>query len=628
MKKICVLLLCAVLLSGTVGNYIYPSISVNEVQASVAISPEIVGAFSQWLYSLFLSADIVEYSSSWNERYVDMEKIMLSDNSMYDYAQYCEIVETSGGISLSYEDYIAYLNEHIYGADYVSGSGALQISEEGQRVFEVLEGGGGGSEPDNNEKPPSFQVSVGLSAMAGMLIGGNVVTTELPEDVLQKIGVFAENVKLDSMRYKETRTWELSEPYEASVYTWTFDAKPIFTGAPINDNYMVNLSYTYSGVQKYVQQEFVYNNEQIPVLLLCPYSWGSGGYCKYTAFPVVVYLKDGVPYNWDCPASEYSKHTLGNYPTEFGVINSLNPTRNYSQYARGNFGIGGASIILYGYSSQIPNTFDSDFYIETDFGLIIDDNLYDAIDRLNEYVLYNRATVFDNYSGDYVLSESPKTAYDELGENSLSDWTDALSQPFADGSLLIDGAEDIASLQDVTVDTLPEIYPEIYPEYQPDVDFSQYPEIYPDYDPVVNPNPVPAVKPDPERVVENVVENVIVPDGAIEPLPDVNPDIEPDIESDILDTGNLAGVTFSLSDYFPFCIPFDLIDAVRLLASKEAVAPRWEWTLDVDLFGYGVHHTFVLDMSQFEDLARVMRVFETLFFVVGLIVITRNIIRG
>lgn len=625
MKKFCALLLCAVLLSGTVGNYIYPNTSIDEVQASVAISPEIVGAFSQWLYSLFLSADIVEYSSNWNERYVDMERVMLSSD-VYDYAQYCEIVEIFGGVSLSYEDYIAYLNEHIYGADYVSGSGALQITEEGQRVLEVLEGGGGSSEPDNNEKPPSFQVSMGLIAMACSLLGAEgMLPDDVSSEMFQNALKISDALKSNKMKYNFTVTHEMDGSAGGIVTNWNYSLVPRFNGLPENENFMFHMEFI-RGVDErsYIQQYALTSENCVPIVLMFPYTSDS-----YSVCPVIVKLENGNPVSWSNNSWELNTYYMGYEDCNFGNLNTNNTKRtSWISKKTDCFHADGSRITIVGYSYLFDINIEHEFVFDTDWGVIISSDLNSALARLDKYVLENDPTVFDNFSGYYALETDKSSAFAGLSDESLTDWTDALSQPFADGSLLIDGAEDIASLQDVTVDTLPEIYPEIYPEYQPDVDFSQYPEIYPDYDPVTNPNPVPAVEPDPERVVENVVENVIVPDGAVEPLPDVNPDIEPDVESDILDTGNLAGVTFSLSDYFPFCIPFDLIDAVRLLASKEAVAPRWEWTLDVDLFGYGVHHTFVLDMSQFEDLARVMRVFETLFFVVGLIVITRNIIRG
>lgn len=80
-----------------------------------------------------------------------------------------------------------------------------------------------------------------------------------------------------------------------------------------------------------------------------------------------------------------------------------------------------------------------------------------------------------------------------------------------------------------------------------------------------------------------------------------------------------------LSKFFPFCIPFDLIHLLNVLDAKP-VAPRWELPLKAPAFG--IDYTFVIDMSEFEDLAEIFRYGETLLYVLGLILLTRNIIKG
>ncbi len=85
------------------------------------------------------------------------------------------------------------------------------------------------------------------------------------------------------------------------------------------------------------------------------------------------------------------------------------------------------------------------------------------------------------------------------------------------------------------------------------------------------------------------------------------------------------GFLAELSTLFPFCIPFDLIRLFKVMQST-AKAPYWEVPLDVPSINF--HYVFVIDFAQFEALARIFRVCETMGFVCGLILITRKLIRG
>ncbi len=73
----------------------------------------------------------------------------------------------------------------------------------------------------------------------------------------------------------------------------------------------------------------------------------------------------------------------------------------------------------------------------------------------------------------------------------------------------------------------------------------------------------------------------------------------------------------SLTDKFPFSLPWDLRDSISLLAS-EGEAPIWEIPL--------VTETITIDMSEFEVIASIARVFNTLLFIIGLIILTRRFI--
>ena len=122
-------------------------------------------------------------------------------------------------------------------------------------------------------------------------------------------------------------------------------------------------------------------------------------------------------------------------------------------------------------------------------------------------------------------------------------------------------------------------------------------------------------------------------DVAVSPSVDIDPGVNPDPDPDPSASPTpLPGGGFSytrpivdLSKFFPFCIPFDLIHLVQAL-DADPVAPKWSLKLEPPQFP--VEWEVTIDLSQFESLAKIFRTGETLLFVVGLILITRGIIKG
>lgn len=94
-----------------------------------------------------------------------------------------------------------------------------------------------------------------------------------------------------------------------------------------------------------------------------------------------------------------------------------------------------------------------------------------------------------------------------------------------------------------------------------------------------------------------------------------------DTEED-LDIPNLPT---SLADKFPFCVPFDL---VHLIGALNATAVDPVWTIPFVIPSLGINESFTFDLTQFETVAQVIRVFVVLFFILGLILITRKIIQA
>lgn len=111
-----------------------------------------------------------------------------------------------------------------------------------------------------------------------------------------------------------------------------------------------------------------------------------------------------------------------------------------------------------------------------------------------------------------------------------------------------------------------------------------------------------------------------------DPSPDPDPSPEPDPDAPATDA-EAAPYTADLTTVFPFCIPFDLIRAFKVL-SAEGEAPVYKMPLKIDYKSIHVSEAWQIDMSDFASVIQILRVMETLGFIVGLILVTRKLIRG
>lgn len=99
------------------------------------------------------------------------------------------------------------------------------------------------------------------------------------------------------------------------------------------------------------------------------------------------------------------------------------------------------------------------------------------------------------------------------------------------------------------------------------------------------------------------------------------------LEETLSEPDTLGGVFITK---FPFCIPWDVVTAISLLAVPP-VTPHWEIDFYEPLEGVGGFHaqgdtTVVIDFERFEFLAQVCRWVETCFFVYALAMGTKKLI--
>ena len=128
------------------------------------------------------------------------------------------------------------------------------------------------------------------------------------------------------------------------------------------------------------------------------------------------------------------------------------------------------------------------------------------------------------------------------------------------------------------------------------------------------------------NVATDVIDKVATGDIA-----DVVTDIDNAIDDTITDTitGTVTDVvpmpeptqdySMSLAEFFPFCIPFDIYNLLTcFIATPEA--PRFEIPF---LWGNNV----IVDLSEFNSVASVLRTIETLLFCIGLAYSTNKLIK-
>ncbi len=115
-------------------------------------------------------------------------------------------------------------------------------------------------------------------------------------------------------------------------------------------------------------------------------------------------------------------------------------------------------------------------------------------------------------------------------------------------------------------------------------------------------------------------ENVIIDNAYVD-------DAVPDTPYEEIDYGDNEPyiMTGDLTTLFPFCIPFDLIRLFKVFKA-DAKVPYWEVPIKSETFN--IDYAFVIDFSQFESLVQILRILETIGFILGLILATRALIKG
>lgn len=171
-----------------------------------------------------------------------------------------------------------------------------------------------------------------------------------------------------------------------------------------------------------------------------------------------------------------------------------------------------------------------------------------------------------------------------------------------------------AELLDLLKNALPKLNPDLNPGAVPS--------------PAVNPALDPIYYPDPDAHPDKPPRPVIDPDPSPnpDPKPDPNPKPDPDPDPDPVPLPDMDAADYQvdLKSIFPFCIPFDFIDLLKALDAKPR-APCFTFPVVIPALEY--REDVKLDMSIFDDVAKVIRLCEKVSFILFLMFVTSKVIR-
>lgn len=185
-------------------------------------------------------------------------------------------------------------------------------------------------------------------------------------------------------------------------------------------------------------------------------------------------------------------------------------------------------------------------------------------------------------------------------------------------------------LQDFTGGAAPEIVPLPDTGEGSDPTTSTEPDATEVPDPGVTPDPGgnPGVNPNPGTGTDPGTN----PNPDPDPDPDPNPNPDPDPGTDP-DSGSGSGsgswkppkipMSVDLTQFFPFCIPFDLFEFFKLLHA-EPVAPVLYWEM-ADLAGQT--YSITIDLSEWDSVALLFRRLQLFLFICGLAAASRKFIK-
>lgn len=460
----------------------------------------------------------------------------------------------------------------ISGQEYVFGSEALELVQDTE--WEVIQGGASNSDDDdnNNDDDSDNKDKINLPKSSNQLTGS-----------FYALGATWLADSISKLYQKWVNGEELTESEQAVL-------KPLMeAGVDQNDiaqqwsgelfPYSATINYSYTTTSSVTQQTIFTVDSAFP---LCGVYWTEGIW-RYFEFLTLTESNTVTSALMDYELIVYingrlSQHEFHEKRSSWSVA-VTDSMKNYMMSYSVNFPV---------FSSRI----EAEAYLKGTGAVT---------DALNYAKTYQNADwLSDDWKG---LLIDPLTNIG-LSLSQLTDLAKALGVHAVGNDL---SAQELA---DLLKQSLPAVNPDLLPDAVPVSPIVPDPGLDPIYYPHPNAHPLPDTDPsnDPDAT----------PDTDPKPSETLDPDeIVPDTASDFSD------ISGTLKRKFPFSLPWDVYYLFTVLADTPKT-PRFEIPFYIDRLG--IHEVVVIDLSPFESVSRLSRLFLTLFFCYGLMNLTVKIV--
>ena len=560
----CVFLSVMILFFGVSNSYFSP-LKMDQVEAAGTV---VLGYETMQAICYYFGSLVLGYSSVAEVPDLTEEQIEKVGHA------YIKSLFTVNGVPDHVADKLAIANQALFTLisnkqAYVFGSEALK--EVAETEFQVIMGGNNGDEEPSPSPDEKKKLNIGkaIGCIGALSVFGATV--------------FEESVKFYADKFSKGEECFLDDAYIANLkderFTryedlWVEDANAYNFKAILSVSYTVDSGF-HTGMK---QNAFsTYQAMESTRLHIVKEVYDRG---------------DGVQVAEYFFRNDKSNNTHVNYNYKYYEDGVLKSDSNNSWCSWSINGVNKSSFTLY---TNIP-IFDSD---EAWKKALSDNDFSNALNYLKEYRLAD--WLQDNWNGELFDPLTGLSYLNDLANMAKHQGLNAIGND--------------PSLDDMK-QHLRDIIANLRPGYDPVTD----PSVDPALDPICYPDtiPTPVIDPTADVVLQPAKDPTPSPNPSTSPKPTTQPTPSPgEIDS--------SQPVVDLSKFFPFCIPFDLIHLVQAL-DADPVAPKWSLKLEPPQFP--VEWEVTIDLSQFESLAKIFRTGETLLFVVGLILITRGIIKG
>ncbi len=185
---------------------------------------------------------------------------------------------------------------------------------------------------------------------------------------------------------------------------------------------------------------------------------------------------------------------------------------------------------------------------------------------------------------------------------------------------LVDTKLSPAVLQSTYVNSKSAYQTQIKPQIEAETDIETKTSVYTDIMTETIKDTVAEMATDPDTGTDTTPGTGTEPGTGTQPGTGTGTEPGTDTDADI----DINDYKIDLRQVFPFCIPFDFIALLRVL-DAEPEAPRFEVPFVVP--SVGIDEMYVIDLSMFDDVMEIIRLFELVGFVIGLMLLTGKVIK-